>query len=194
MRLLWKPDPLTTSQVSVITTATNPTLLSNSRPHLANRDPPCIDHPIPSHTENWLVAILRKHLQTAWDLVSQTRLWITDTSHVRQATGEISSGEMGDAQKDEERGVMQVCDRENMMRFIRTAYGDLSESDYPLLPISRRSQGERPGPATWLLMEEMDMRRNRRTGRNGVLAMRNSAKIVTQSGGVISNSEKIRCT
>ena len=192
MRFLWKPDPLTTSQVSVTTTVTNPTLLSNPRPHPANRDPPHIDHPIPSHTENWLVAILRKHLQTAWDLVSQTRLWITNTFHVRGNTG--NTFKSGNAQKEEDRCVMQDCDRENMMRFIRTAYGDLSELDYPLLPISGTSQGEMPGPATWLLMEEMGRRRNRRTERNGVLAIRNSAKIVTQSGGVISNSEKIRCT
>ena len=74
MCLLWKPSSPPTGQIPV-TTATNHTLHSTPRPDPANRDPPCLDQPILSHTENWLAAILRKHLQTAWDLVSQTRLW-----------------------------------------------------------------------------------------------------------------------
>ena len=106
-----------------------------------------------------------------------------------------SSGVMEDPQTDEERSIIQECDHENMLRFIRTSYGDLSRLDHPTLPISGMTQGDTPGPVTWLLTgENMDIRRSGGNRRNEGLAMRNLAKIVTQSGGVINNSEKIRCT
>ena len=45
------------------------------RPHSLNKVSPCLSISILSPTKNWLAARIRKHLQTAWDLVSQTRLW-----------------------------------------------------------------------------------------------------------------------
>ena len=62
---------------------TNPTLIFQGRNVLTdthgkanpgNKAPPCLSELILADTEDWLEAMLQKHFQTAWDLVTQTNL------------------------------------------------------------------------------------------------------------------------
>ena len=64
--------------VPVMTTATKLPIQfpSPSQPVYGNKALSLKGQPILALTEHWLAALLIKHLQTAWDLVSQTRLWI----------------------------------------------------------------------------------------------------------------------
>ena len=55
--------------------ATSPPETLIPRPYLFYKEPPCLGRTAFDPTEQWLAAMLKKRLQTAWDLVSQTRLW-----------------------------------------------------------------------------------------------------------------------
>ena len=116
MRFIWRPNSPFIGQIPVTTTTAH-TLSPNPRPHF-HKEPPCLDQPIPSHTENWLVAILRKHLQTAWDLVSQTRLWIRITIHGRQVMRKTLLKKTESIQS-EKNNIMEDYDSEHMLTFVR---------------------------------------------------------------------------
>ena len=64
-----KPPSITSSLHPMILPSPEP------RPYSVRKVAPWLSLLILSPTKTWLVARLRKHLQTAWDLVSQTRLW-----------------------------------------------------------------------------------------------------------------------
>ena len=54
-----------------------PLNLSPYEPHSGHKVSLPNGQPMLAPAEHWLAALLTKHLQTAWDLVSQTRLWLS---------------------------------------------------------------------------------------------------------------------
>ena len=73
-------------------------MITTPRPYPVYKDSPRLGQPLLGPTEKWLAAMLLKSLQTAWDLVSQTRLWrgYLDAQGRRSRTSNISDAEISD--------------------------------------------------------------------------------------------------